>query len=70
MFQHSCSEIGSVRKPVLIHFNIIEQSGDKALHTKKSWQSLIILLHTCVSIMLKCISMQNLIKIYHAVQVF
>ena len=24
MFQHSCSEIGSVRKQVLIHFNIIE----------------------------------------------
>ena len=30
-------------------------------------QSLIAVLHTCVSIMFKCIGTQNLIKIYHAV---
>ena len=33
-----------------------------------SWRSLVTILHTCVLIMLKCISIQNLIKIYHAVQ--
>ena len=43
------------------------QNGDQALQ-KKSWWSLITTLHTCVSIMLKCISMQNLIKTYNAVQ--
>ena len=31
MFQHSCSEIDSVQKQVLIHFNIIEAHGDKVL---------------------------------------
>ena len=35
---------------------------------KMSLQGLITVLHTCVSSTLKCISMQNLIKIYHAVQ--
>ena len=31
-----------------------------------SWRSFVTVLHTCVSIMLKCIKMQNLIKLYHA----
>ena len=35
---------------------------------KYSWQGLITVLHTCVSIVLKCIGVQNLIKIYHADQ--
>ena len=33
-----------------------------------SWRGLVTVLHTYVSIMLECISMQNLIKIYHVVQ--
>ena len=37
-------------------------------HIKNCWQSLITVLHICVLIMLKCICMQNFIKIYHAVQ--
>ena len=42
--------------------------GGKALPQKQSRQNLINVLHTCVSIMLKCISMHNVIKIYHRVQ--
>ena len=51
MFQHSHFEIGSMQKRVLIHFNSIETQICK-----------ITVLHTCVSIMLKCIRMQNLIE--------
>ena len=36
------------------------QNGDFALK-KKYWQSLITVLHNCVSIMSQCISEQNLI---------
>ena len=57
MFQHRCSEIGSIGKWVLIHFNIIEAEVCKVV-LGFAWQILITALHTCVSIMLKCASMQ------------
>ena len=44
------------------------QNGDKAFPQKKSLHNLITILRTSVFIMLKYISMQNLIKICYVVQ--
>ena len=44
------------------------QNGAKALPQIFILQSLITILHTCVLTIVKCISMQNFIKIYHVVQ--
>ena len=71
MFQHSCSEIGSIRKQVLINLNIIKTQVWKTVtrlcHTKNKGKAKSPFLLTCVSIMLKCTSM-HLIEIYHATQ--
>ena len=53
-------------------FNITEirvcKTVPRLCHKNISLESLITVSLACVSIMLKCISMQNLINIYHAVQ--
>ena len=62
---------GSPQKPVLVHFNNIEtyiwKIVTRICNIKFSWQRIITVLHTCVLIMLKCISKQIRLKytLYH-----
>ena len=63
-----------IRWPILLankNINIILEGSLDFMKTKRSVQHFsfnVTVLHACVLTMLKCISMQNLIEIYRALQ--